>query len=149
MKSQGIDYVFDSNDPLFQERLGEACYKFHATIAFDAVGGTLTAQLAATMPSGSRIVVYGALSGENCQISPSDLVFHNEKLEGFWLTQWIKRKNLLQKLLFAHRVQKRLTDDLQTHIQGRFPLEQFREAIDLYKKKRTDGKVLLIPSSRN
>jgi NADPH2:quinone reductase len=149
MKAQGIDYVFDSNDPLFSERLSEACHKFQARIAFDAVGGALTAQLASALPAHSRVLMYGALSMEICQISPLDIVFHDEKLEGFWLSDWIKHKNFLQKMLFAMSVQQRLSDDLQTHIQARFPLEQFREAIDLYKKKRTDGKVLFVPTPRN
>jgi len=145
MKTQGLEHVLDSSEPQFEQRLKEACQKFHITIAFDAVGGALTAQLAAAMPRGSHIVVYGALSGENCQVSPGDLLFRDQKLEGFWLTEWIKKKTFIQKLIFAFQVQRRLSDDLQTHVQSRFPLEQFREAIELYKKKRSDGKVLLIP----
>src|SRR5215469_10005786 len=92
LKSLGCEHVFDSNDTLFQQRLLEACNKFKASIAFDAVGGELTRRLASAMPPKSRIVVYGALAGEPCHIDSADLLFHDDKLEGFWLSQWIKRK---------------------------------------------------------
>src|SRR5215470_652628 len=49
LKSMGCEHVFDSNDASFQERLAEACNKFKATIAFDAVGGELTRRLALAM----------------------------------------------------------------------------------------------------
>ena len=145
LKNLGCEYVFDSNDKLFQRRLVEACDKFKASIAFDAEGGELTRRLASAMPPQSRIVVYGALAGEPCQIDSADLLFHDDKLEGFWLSQWIKRKGFLQKLLLADQVQKLLSNELQTHVQARFPLEDILSAIDLYEKQRTEGKILLVP----
>jgi NADPH2:quinone reductase len=149
LKDAGAEYVFDINDELFDVRLGEACYKFNVRIVFDAVGGELTGRIAQAMPAGSRIVVYGALSGESCQMRPTDLIFHGEVLEGFWLSEWIKSKTWLQKYLFARDVQALLPYELQTRVQARFPLERFTEAIELYKKQRTQGKVLLLPPTRN
>ena len=90
-------------------------------------------------------MVYGALAGEPCQIDSADLLFHDAKLEGFWLSQWIKRKGFLQKLLLANQVQKLLSNELRTHVQARLPLEDILSAIDLYEKQRTEGKVLLVP----
>lgn len=149
LKEIGCYYVYDLNDPLFNERLGEACYKFKARIAFDAVGGELTQRLALAMPPGSRVVVYGSLSGDSCQISPRDLIFQQEKVEGFWLSEWIKSKTLLQKWNFARMIQKRLPTELFSKIQAQYPLAKFTEAIELYKKQRSSGKVLLTPSGGN
>jgi NADPH:quinone reductase-like Zn-dependent oxidoreductase len=143
LNSLGCEHVFDSNDASFQIRLAEACNKFKATIAFDAVSGELTRRLAVAMPPESRIVVYGALADEPCQIDSKDFFFRDKKLEGFWLFRWIKRKGFLQRLLLAYQIQKLLPNELQTHVQARFPLEDIFSAIDLYKKQRTDGKVLL------
>jgi NADPH:quinone reductase-like Zn-dependent oxidoreductase len=147
LQKMGCEHVFDSNDASFQERLAEACSKFKASIAFDAVGGELTRRVALAMPPGSRIVVYGALADEPCQIDSKDFFFRDKKLQGFWLSRWIKRKGFLQKLLLAYRVQKLLSNDLQTHVQARFPLEDILCAIDLYEKQRTEGKVLLVSPS--
>jgi NADPH:quinone reductase-like Zn-dependent oxidoreductase len=149
LKGMGCDYVFDQNDALFIERLGEACYKFKARIAFDAVGGELTQRIAAAMLPGSRVIVYGALSGEECKINPTDLIFNRESLEGFWLTQWIKTKNFFRLWDFTNRIQRLIPTDLSTTIQARFSLTQFAEAIALYKKQRSTGKVLIVPHARN
>ena len=144
LRSLGCEHVFDSNDMLFQKRLLEACNEFKASIAFDAVGGELTRRLASAMPPKSRIVVYGALADEPCQINSADLLFQDKKLEGFWLSRWIKGKGMLQKLLLSSRVQKLLSNELQTRIQARFPLEDTLPALELYKKQPTEGKVLLV-----
>jgi NADPH2:quinone reductase len=145
LKSLGYEHVFDSNDASFQSRLVEVCNKFKASIAFDAVGGDLTRRLGLAMPPESRIVVYGALADEPCQIDSKDFFFRDKKLEGFWLSRWIKRKGLLQKLLLAYQVQKLLSNELQTRVHARFPLEDILSALDLYEKQRTEGKVLLVP----
>jgi NADPH:quinone reductase-like Zn-dependent oxidoreductase len=144
LKSLGCEHVFDSNDTSFQKRLAEACNKFKATIAFDAVGGELTRRIALAMPPESRIVVFGALADEPLQIDSKDFFFRDKKLEGFWLSRWIRRKGFVQRLLLAYQIQKLLTNELQTRIQARFPLEDILSAIDLYEKQPTEGKVLLV-----
>ena len=144
LKSLGFEHVFDSNDASFQKLLMEACNKLKATIAFDAVGGELTRRVALAMPPESRIVVYGALADEPCQIDSKDFFFRDKKLEGFWLSRWIKRKGFLQRLLLAYKIQKLLSNELQTQIQARFPLEDILSAIDLYEKQPTAGKVLVV-----
>jgi NADPH:quinone reductase-like Zn-dependent oxidoreductase len=144
LNSLGCEHVFDSNDASFQKRLAEACNKFKASIAFDAVGGELTRRLALAMPPESRIVVYGALADEPLQIDSKDFFFRDKKLEGFWLSRWIKTKVFLQKLLLTYQIQKLLSNQLQTRVQARYPLEDILSAIDLYEKQRTEGKVLLV-----
>jgi len=144
LKSLGCEHVFDSNDASFQKRLAGACNEFKASIAFDAVGGELTRRLALAMPPESRIVVYGALADEPCQIDSKDLFFRDKKLEGFWLSRWIKRKGFLRRLLLAYQIQKLLPNELQTRVQAHFPMEDIFSAIDLYEKQRTEGKVLLV-----
>ena len=149
LKDAGFDYVFDVNDPLFNERLAEACYKFKTRLAFDAVGGELTRRLAASMPPDSRIVVYGALSGEPCQMSALDLIFHQERLEGFWLSERMRRMTGIRKWHSAVGAQRLIARELQTRVQGRFPLEQVAAALTQYRQQRSDGKVLLVPHAGN
>ena len=60
--------------------------------------------------------------------------------KGFGFLNGLKGKGFLQKLLLANQVQKLLSNELQTHVQARFPLEDILSAIDLYEKQRTEGK---------
>jgi NADPH2:quinone reductase len=145
LKSLGCTYVLDNSQEGFEAQLKMLTERFKIRLALDAVGGKMTAVIARCMLAGSQVIVYGALSGDDCCISPTSLVFENKSLAGFWLTEWVKRRTIGQKLWMAYQVQRLLKKELKTDVQARFPLDQIHEAIDLYKKKRTDGKVLLIP----
>ena len=149
LKNLGCEHVFDSTDASFQKRFADTCNEFKPSIAFDAVGGELTRRLALAMPPKSRIVIYGALADEPCQIDSKDFFFRDKKLEGFWLSRWIRRKGFLSKLLLAARVQRLLSNELQTHVQARFTLEDILAALELYTRRRTEGKILLLPQSGN
>lgn len=144
LKSQGCAYVLDSRQSGFSAQLKMLSGRLDATLAFDAVGGELTALLGSQMPRGSRIVVYGALSGDDCQINPLDLIYQGKSLTGFWLNQWIKPMSWAAKFRMTSRVQNLLAGELATPVQARYPLEKTKEAIDFYKSHRSEGKVLLV-----
>ncbi|MFA5975716.1 MAG: zinc-binding dehydrogenase [Elusimicrobiota bacterium] len=145
LRREGAACVLDSSEPGFEESLHRICREVGATIALDAVGGELTAQMARSLPRCSKVVVYGVLSGEACQINPSDLIFSGKQLTGFWLSEAIKRMGWFARLGMIMDVQRLLKKELRTDVQARFPLEKIQEAIDFYKKNRTRGKVLLVP----
>jgi len=147
LRAEGATIVVDSSQPNFVENLRQLAVQVHATTAFDAVGGEFGASLAEAMPRGSEIVVYGALGGGDCAIHPQDLIFKGKSMRGFWLTPWFKNLSWLSKLRTVSKVQNLLGSTLATQIQGRFPLEKIHDALALYKDKRSDGKVLLLPGS--
>src|SRR5690606_36632513 len=59
--------------------------------AFDAIGGSATARLAACVSPGGDVVNYGVLSGEPCQVSGVDLIFRGVSLRGFWVANWYQK----------------------------------------------------------
>ena len=163
LEKEGAVYVLNSSEIGWEEQLQVLCQKLPSPqpsplsegrgskgegcrLVFDAVGGELTARVAAAMPKGSKLIVYGALAGENCEVNPRSLIFEGKTVEGFWLSDWIKRIGLFKKLSMASGVQRLLAGDLSTHVQARFPLKKVQQAIALYKEKRSDGKVLLLPN---
>ncbi len=145
LKEAGALYVLDSSAVGFEEQLHVLCDRHKVRLAFDAVGGELTAQVASALQKGSKVIVYGALAGESCQMSPLSLIFEKKTLEGFWVSDWIKKISFLRKVRMTAGIQKLLATDLATQVQARFPLEKVQDAIALYREKRTEGKVLLIP----
>jgi NADPH2:quinone reductase len=81
-------------------------------------------------------------------MNPAELLFNDKRLEGFWLTKWFGEQRLWKKLQIGRAAQRLLGSDLRTDVQARFPLEKIQDAIMLYKEKRTDGKVLLLPNPK-
>jgi NADPH:quinone reductase len=123
--------------------------KLGATMAFDAIGGEATEKLARAMPSRSRVIVYGGLSGEPCHISQGVLIFRELRAEGFWLSPWLERQSALGMLRLAGKIQDLLSGELETQIQAQYPVTKAQAAVDHYAKNMSAGKVLIVPGLKS
>src|SRR5215207_2474013 len=143
LKGQGAAMVLNSNDANFSQQLHDVCQGSQSRIAFDAVAGPLTLQLLRAMPSHSKVIVYGGLSGGPVQAEPGQFIFEGKSIEGFWLTTWMSKKNLLQSLVLWQRAQKLMMTDLKSEIRMQYPLDEAQNAIREYQRQMTGGKILL------
>ncbi|HZI20259.1 MAG TPA: zinc-binding dehydrogenase [Pyrinomonadaceae bacterium] len=145
LRRDGARHVLDSTGEDFDRRLRELCASLKATVAFEAVAGEMTGRVLAAMPRGSRAVVYGALSQGACAIDPRSLIFEGKRVEGFWLSDWMKKQNVLKKFLVARKVEEMLGGELKTEVRARLPLEEAAEGIRQYASDMTAGKIILVP----
>ena len=143
LKSEGAEFVVDSSEPDFELKLKELAHQLNATILFDAVGGKLPQQLLSAAPKGSKLFIYGRLSADVCEISPGEMIFTGNQIQGFWLTNWLYEKGMIKTLLTIREVQSLIKHELGTKINQQFPPEKILEAIETYKKNMSKGKVLL------
>jgi len=145
LQAMGEQYVLNSNAPDFEAQLRQLCRQLKVTLAFDAVAGPLSGQLLKAMPRHSHLVVYGGLSNKACVYDPSDIIFSHKKVTGFWLTQWLPRLSLAEKIKVGINVQRLLHAELKTEVQARLPLEAAAQGLRLYTQNMSAGKVLLLP----
>lgn len=148
LETAGFKNILWSQDESFGEKLSGLAHKFEASIAYDAVGGEISGQILGSMPEGSALYLYGALSGKTLSELPaSDVIFKKKSIQGFNMNEWkddLSRENFdkvsgnLQALF--------LDGKLKTDIQGSFPLGEYEKALMQYIRGMSDGKVLLIPS---
>ena len=61
-----------------------------ATAAFDAVAGEMTGHLVAVIPSRGGVHVYGAMGSDASNVNPSDLIYREKRVEGFYVTAWLR-----------------------------------------------------------
>lgn len=146
LRAMGAEHVLNSSDSGFDAELRALCHKLGATISFDAVAGETAGRVLSAQPRGSRMLIYGGLSLRPAEIDPEALIFGEKHVEGFWLSAWLRRRNLLSQLRVGRQVQSMLSGDLKTEIRARLPLEKAAEALQQYSSDMTAGKVLLIPS---
>ena len=144
LRDAGEMHVLASTAPGFIDELKALAHRLKATIAFDAVGGAITAQLASAMPSGGRVVVYGGLSGENAQLDVAEAIFRDKGIEGFWLPIEIKRIGPLGLLSRVRTVQRMGEAMFGAPVLARLRYEQIGEALAL-QPRGSEGKVLLVP----
>ena len=148
LRSMGAEYVLNSSAPGFDAELRKLCHKLDASISFEAVAGELSGRVLAAQPRGSRMLIYGGLSLKRAEIDPEALIFGEKQLEGFWLSGWLRSRNLLSQLRVAREVQAMLSGDLKTEIRARLPLEKAADGLSQYAADMTAGKVLLVPGAR-
>ncbi|MFW6313179.1 MAG: zinc-binding dehydrogenase [Spirochaetota bacterium] len=146
LRSMGAEHVLDSTGPDFEEHLTALTQELRATLFLDAVGGPLLGRLLTASPRGTTILAYGRLSDEPCVIEPGALILQRKRIVGFFLSEWMERRNILQILADIRRVQRNLSREMQTYVRQRVPLEDVRDALDAYRRSMTEGKVLLVPA---
>lgn len=147
LRGLGAKIVINSEAEGFDQQLKSEAERFRATIAFDAVGGSMTGRLFNAMPEKSKVLVYGSLSGEECSlVSPLGLIFQEKSIEGFYLPHWIFKKWIWQVYQATNEVQKHLASGaFRTLIRDEVKLEDAVKALESYQKEMTLGKVLLKP----
>ena len=145
LRGLGAEYIVNSSEPDFDKRLHGLCHQLGASIGFDAVAGEMSAIVLRAQPQGSCLLVYGALSLQASQADPASLIFERKRLEGFWLTAWLRSRTFLGQLRLARQIQELLPNDLRTNFQARVPLQEAGRALQQYAANMTTGKVLLMP----
>jgi NADPH:quinone reductase-like Zn-dependent oxidoreductase len=146
LRQAGAEHVVNSSEPEFEERLRIKCHELGVTLAFDAVAGPMTGQLAQALVDGGTVIVYGGLSEQESRITPQELIFRHKKIEGFWLADFFGKGFGRDQLRALASVPLLVGKDFETPIRARMPLESAAEALRLASSDMTAGKVLFTPA---
>lgn len=113
-------------------------------LALDAIGGTTTAALAASLQPGGMVAIYGLLSGQDNTISARDLVFRNITVRGFWLADWYANAGSDDiRKLHTFLTEQLATGAIHSDVDARYPLSQIKEAVAHAARAGRNGKVIL------
>ena len=147
LNDKGSKYVVDSSSENVKANFSDLINTLEPTMAFDAVGGEMTGLFLNTLPSFSKVVLYGGLAGGSLLgIDPMDIIFKGKKLEGFNLNQWIANKNMEELETINNKIQDLIiTGKMKTEIQASFKLDDVVNGIRTYIKSMSSGKVLFKP----
>ncbi len=139
----GANYVFDSSSADYEEQLKKHFKGFSKILYPDAIGGgDIPYKILACLPEHSKMLIYGRLEQSFANMIPQDLIFHEYKIEGFWLNKVAGKKSLFEAVSDTNKVQKMLNSGFETTIQNTFGLEDFSKALKLYMENMSVGKVL-------
>ncbi|CAD8110816.1 unnamed protein product [Paramecium sonneborni] len=144
LKKEGADIILNQSDSDFLDKLKNVTQTLRATVFFDALGGELTGQILEAMPNHSICYVYGGLSLKPVgNVSILDLIFKDKKVQGFWLTQYLKKKNIVSQALLLNQLKGLLKTNLKTIVAKTVDVSDFKEGLEFYKKNMSEGKVLI------
>lgn len=147
LRKLGAEHVFNSSEPEFEERLRLRCQELGVSLAFDAVAGPMTGQLARALVDGGTVLVIGGLSEQECRIHPSEFIFHQKKIEGFWLADFFKGGFGKDRVRALVDVPLLLGKEFETQVRAKLPLESVGEALRMASSDMTSGKVFFTPGA--
>jgi NADPH:quinone reductase len=117
--------------------------------ALDSVGGATGSEAIGTLGRHGRILIYGRMASEPLTIDPITLLVGQKRVEGFWLSEWVRDQNPFGMLLLFRSLGKLIREgDLATETGPNFALENVREAVRQAAIPGRKGKVLLRIASR-
>jgi NADPH:quinone reductase-like Zn-dependent oxidoreductase len=144
LKQLGADAVLCSADGPLPERVRELIGGEGAPFALDAVGGSTGSEVVRSLAPGGRMLCYGTLSMEPLQIDPRVLMVGQKRVEGFWLSEWIRQQSILRMLGLFRSIGRLLRAGVLTsEIGTTFPVEQVQAAVRQAEQSGRQGKVLL------
>jgi NADPH:quinone reductase-like Zn-dependent oxidoreductase len=113
------------------------------SLVLDTVGGATVGELAKSLKTGGSIVVYALQSGKFPALSPSDLIYRDLSLHGFWLINWIRNAPRTEVQEIYQKLGDLVADgSLSAAVEHTYPLEQFKEAFEQSLKSKRSGKIL-------
>jgi len=150
--SLGAKHALNLNDPKFEENLKELVTKYDCHLAFDAVLADLTPRIIKCLPSNSMVYSYGKLGGSDPQLESVKELMKKNNIKNEWFMV------MKDKIFTVPEEKKKAKDFIQKDVNegGKFfkvviskklKLEQFKEALETYKKVATSGKVLFLPNA--
>ncbi len=110
-----------------------------ADLIIEMVGGEIGRQNLKCLAAGGTMIVYGAASGEDFQISALGLLGKMHTVKGYNLNLET-RENMAA---FTRELMSHITENRLEVIVNEFPLEQARAAHDALEGRKTMGKVVL------
>jgi NADPH:quinone reductase-like Zn-dependent oxidoreductase len=144
LKGLGADEVIATDRESMVERVKEITKGEGVKYAIDPVAGQTGAEAAACLGRHGRLLVYSSLSGQPLNIDPRTLIVGEKRIEGFWLSEWVKDQGILTMLLLFRKLNKLIAQGvLDTNPGTSFPLDQIGEAVKLADQPGRQGKVLL------
>ena len=144
IRRQGGEYVLNSSDADFAEQLRTMVHRLQATLLLDAIGGSMTKDLAEAAPYGSTILLYSRLSYEDSILDARTALVKQLHFDGWFLGNWFREKNFLQALRLSGQVQSLLPTDLQSPVHKRLPLSAAQQGLEMYTRNMSAGKILLV-----
>jgi len=142
----GSTHVLNCKADGFDKELQPLIREHKPRVMLDAVGDQVSSDIFTGMPSGARWVVYGKLSPDNPALAQmGQFIFMDKKIEGFWLTKWMKELSRDKLMQVGMKVQQMYASGAwQTDVAEKISLKEAHAELPKALSKMNTGKVMLV-----
>jgi len=142
-REHGADELVNYASSDLRERVKELTGGRGVDVVYDPVGGAYAEPAVRSLGFLGRYLVIGFASGEIPRIALNLLLLKQSSIVGVFWGAWTKAQPLKSARNFAQLFEWYAAGRLRPHISHRYPLERFREALDVVMNRRAQGKVAL------
>lgn len=144
LRRMGGTAVIATNEESLTKCIPEITKSEEVVFALDAVGGAVGSEVVRNLGRGGRMLVYGTLSGEPLQFDPRTLMVGQKRIDGFWLSEWVRQQKPWTMLWLFRQIGKLIRAGVLVSEEGQsFPLADIRAAVRQAAAAGRQGKVLL------
>lgn len=146
LKALGAAHVLNCEAPDFEDEFRRISREEKPRVFLDALTGPVASAIFRHMPRRAHWIIYGRLTTQDTTIpEPGQLIFASKRIEGFWLSEWLRQAAPAVRAQTAIDAQKRFIDGRwKTDVTAIVPLA---EAIKRVPEElaRPNGKVFIRP----
>ena len=146
LEAIGVKNNINTADKDWKEQVKAVIGDDKISAAVDSVGGEDSGALLSLLGHGGTFAVFGAMSGKPMVLNPTDMIFKQAVLKGFWgskLSQEMSVEN--KQRLVDELIDRAVNGQLKLPTEATFDLADILKAVDGKMQSEKSGKVLLKP----
>ena len=146
LQAIGIENNINSEDEDWKDQVKSMIAKDKISAAVDSVGGEDSGALLSLLGHGGTFAVFGAMSGKPMMLNPTDIIFKQATLKGFWGSKISQEMSVDNKQrLVDELIDRAVGGKLQLPVEAVFDLADITKAVDGKIQSDKKGKILLKP----
>ena len=144
LRSLGIAHVVDASQPDWMDEVRSIVGNASISAAADSLGGEASNDLLTLLGSGGTLVSFGVMAGQPMLLNPSNLIFKEAVVKGFWGSKTSREMDIENKQRLINELKDRVVSgQLSLPVEAIYDLEDIKTAVSGEVQKGKKGKVLL------
>ncbi|WP_438013150.1 zinc-binding dehydrogenase [Psychrobacter raelei] len=144
LKELGVTHVVDVSESDWQDQVRKIVGDAQIDAAVDSLGGEASNDLLTLLGSGGTLVSFGVMAGQPMVLNPSNLIFKEVVVKGFWGSKTSREMSLDNKLRLIDELKQRVLEGtLSLPVHAIYKLDDITTAVSGEVQKGKKGKVLL------
>lgn len=146
LEALGIKNNIDTSDEDWQDQVRHIVGDEAISAAVDSVGGENSGELLSLLGHYGTLASFGLMSGKPMAINPTDMIFKQATMKGFWGSKLSQEMSVKHKQRLVNELIERAVDGkLKLPVEATFDLADITKAVDGELQSGKKGKVLLKP----
>ncbi|TXD96779.1 zinc-binding dehydrogenase [Psychrobacter frigidicola] len=146
LKALDINNNINTSDDDWKEQVKSIIGDEKISAAVDSVGGEASGDLLSLLGHGGTFAVFGAMSGKPMMLNPTDMIFKQAVLKGFWGSKLSQEMSVENKWrLVEELIDRAVSGQLKLPTEATFDLADILKAVDGKMQSEKKGKILLKP----